>query len=411
MGGEISRIVPPSKAPKSIHQDSASDMTASLSRRPSFVHSSSSSPALAPLFLGSMQCLFNHENVFPAFHVRALVSCMPLEPDSIATILPLYGISKENDYMLVSLEDSSGDQFEHLLPKIPSVVHFIHEKRKEGKAVLVHCDGGITRSASVVTAYLMKYGPMLHANDNESHMPLDVARSYVKQSRPKINIRLFEPELRTYGSRFDSHPSSQTSSRCHTPNGFMERRLSFARPLILPVFGSSGHVHTGGGPGGDTIADGCDTDSNPDQHCVGLMSASFVPTLGALPLPIGLAKMFENTNIHKFAKRVEEIGSQREDCIEFMNVWGSYVAEKQEGILRNVLEYSATEPTPEELRQLCSLYDDRMKESHFDALAQVIVLTLSELYIPWNDETEDQWTCAISLLFSDVLQFNEIGKT
>ena len=38
------------------------------------------------------------------------------------------------------------------------VIDWIHKKRCAGKNILVHCDAGLTRSPTVVCAYLMKYG-------------------------------------------------------------------------------------------------------------------------------------------------------------------------------------------------------------------------------------------------------------
>eukprot|EP00757_Euglenozoa_sp_SAG-D1_P020634 gene20635-7579_t len=42
-----------------------------------------------------------------------------------------------------------GGNFQTMLEGIDDALAFIHAKRIEGKAVLVHCDAGITRSASV----------------------------------------------------------------------------------------------------------------------------------------------------------------------------------------------------------------------------------------------------------------------
>lgn len=48
--------------------------------------------------------------------------------------------------------------------------------RKSGKAVLVHCKMGISRSGSTVVAYAMK----------KQHWPLDVAQAYVTDRRSVV---------------------------------------------------------------------------------------------------------------------------------------------------------------------------------------------------------------------------------
>jgi protein-tyrosine phosphatase len=58
---------------------------------------------------------------------------------------------------------------------INQAVAFIHAKLSEDKQVLVHCMSGITRSATVVVAYLM-----LH-----KQMSLDDAVNLVRSKRPK----------------------------------------------------------------------------------------------------------------------------------------------------------------------------------------------------------------------------------
>jgi predicted protein tyrosine phosphatase len=41
---------------------------------------------------------------------------------------------------------------------ILETVAFVHEQRMQNRNVLIHCDGGMTRSPSVMIAYLMRYG-------------------------------------------------------------------------------------------------------------------------------------------------------------------------------------------------------------------------------------------------------------
>lgn len=44
-----------------------------------------------------------------------------------------------------------------LLQYFEAATHFIHEQRAQGRVVIVHCRAGISRSATLVLAYLMRY--------------------------------------------------------------------------------------------------------------------------------------------------------------------------------------------------------------------------------------------------------------
>lgn len=60
--------------------------------------------------------------------------------------------------MAVPLKDTEN---ENLLDYLEVCIDFIDRSRKEG-SVLVHCFAGVSRSASVITAYLMKSENLSH---------------------------------------------------------------------------------------------------------------------------------------------------------------------------------------------------------------------------------------------------------
>jgi protein-tyrosine phosphatase len=59
--------------------------------------------------------------------------------------------------MWLGLHDS---EQESILPAVERGHQFIEDAKRNGKSVLVHCELGISRSASVVLSYLMKYHNM-----------------------------------------------------------------------------------------------------------------------------------------------------------------------------------------------------------------------------------------------------------
>lgn len=78
-------------------------------------------------------------------------------------------------YFHVSIED---DGSQSMLPHFHSATDFIHSHRARG-AVLVHCKGGISRSPTMVIAYLMKY----------EHLSLLTAMEVCQKARPAARPR------------------------------------------------------------------------------------------------------------------------------------------------------------------------------------------------------------------------------
>ena len=95
-------------------------------------------------------------------------------------ITHILNISKEADcfhpkdfkYFHMRLEDHESIQ---ILPYLDKITNFIEEGRKNG-AILVHCVYGISRAATAVIAFLMKFHSMSYL----------LARKYVEKKRPHI---------------------------------------------------------------------------------------------------------------------------------------------------------------------------------------------------------------------------------
>lgn len=75
-------------------------------------------------------------------------------------------------YLRLPLQDSDGAM---IVPFFEQAYEFIHKAREQGHGVLVHCQQGVSRSPTIVVAYLMK----------ELKVDLKVAYSKVKSGRNK----------------------------------------------------------------------------------------------------------------------------------------------------------------------------------------------------------------------------------
>ena len=69
-----------------------------------------------------------------------------------ATVNGVNGFPESYEYLRVSINDSSSERIGLFFP---SVFDFIQRHRTAGHAVLVHCQVGVSRSATLVLAYLM----------------------------------------------------------------------------------------------------------------------------------------------------------------------------------------------------------------------------------------------------------------
>ena len=66
-------------------------------------------------------------------------------------------------------------------------IRFIHDGIIKNEAVLVHCRFGVSRSATIVLAYLMQYGTN---ETNPMQMSYEECFNYVKERRPQVSPNL-----------------------------------------------------------------------------------------------------------------------------------------------------------------------------------------------------------------------------
>ena len=96
----------------------------------------------------------------------------------------VYDEANEFHYLNISFkhrstQEASGEDF---LLNLPRALRFIHSARTAGRSVLVHCNNGKNRSASVVTAYVMMYGRAEGWSAAESYAHVRGVRGIVETS-------------------------------------------------------------------------------------------------------------------------------------------------------------------------------------------------------------------------------------
>ncbi|KAI8869148.1 hypothetical protein GQ42DRAFT_179498 [Ramicandelaber brevisporus] len=104
-------------------------------------------------------------------------------------------------YLTVDVIDSPNVRIEPLLDQVADFIHSaIDGSENSRNIVLVHCVVGMSRSATVLAAYLIKYRGML----------ADQAIEYIKRARPIVSPNLgFRRQLRQFESRIQATILSQ----------------------------------------------------------------------------------------------------------------------------------------------------------------------------------------------------------
>ncbi|XP_038148195.1 uncharacterized protein si:dkey-175m17.7 [Cyprinodon tularosa] len=96
---------------------------------------------------------------------------------NVTTHLPLYHINLGLRYKRLPATDNSK---QNLRQYFEEVFEFIEEAYQSGQGVLVHCQAGVSRSATIVIAYLMKH----------TLMTMTDAYKYVRSRRPVVSPNL-----------------------------------------------------------------------------------------------------------------------------------------------------------------------------------------------------------------------------
>jgi len=131
---------------------------------------------LPNLFLGNMFCASNE-----SFLREKRISKILIVGKGLNRSYPL-----KFEYMEIPVEDEPD---ENLLPYFEACIEFIDSGLSKKQAVLVHCAAGVSRSSTVVIAYLMR----------TQNMSFSDALSFVTDKRPIISPNQgFVKQLKLY---------------------------------------------------------------------------------------------------------------------------------------------------------------------------------------------------------------------
>jgi protein-tyrosine phosphatase len=115
-------------------------------------------PQGAMLYLSGRSVLNSYKE-YGFDHLVSMMNTCPIErlEDSATS----KASNPEFKHEIIDIEDSSDEEnVKKMKACLTSVLPSIHESIINGKRVCVHCKAGVSRSATVVIAYLMKYEKM-----------------------------------------------------------------------------------------------------------------------------------------------------------------------------------------------------------------------------------------------------------
>ncbi|XP_068097425.1 dual specificity protein phosphatase 8-like [Hyperolius riggenbachi] len=206
-------------------------------RTSNFMHTSISQPCLSTstvsvtrilphLYLGSQNDVMDQEVINQNGITHVLnVSCSCPKPAFIS----------DNHFLRIPINDS---YCEKILPWLTAAVEFIGKVQLVNGKVLVHCLAGISRSAAVAIAYIMR----------SMGLSLDDAYRFVKEKRPTISPnfnflgQLLEYELSLAKSQ-KMHPSSPIHADGSTDRGSSEQQCD-DKPTSMEQSCQSNHSIT-----------------------------------------------------------------------------------------------------------------------------------------------------------------------
>jgi len=135
------------------------------------------------LFLGCWSSA-THKNALKSLNIKRIVNCTPDDPP----------YPDEYSYLHISIDDLYG---QNIASHFEKAIEYIRDAKSKNERVLVHCHAGISRSSTIVIAYLM----------TENKWTLKQTIEYVKSNRRIISPnggflrQLSEYEFKLLGSK------------------------------------------------------------------------------------------------------------------------------------------------------------------------------------------------------------------
>jgi protein-tyrosine phosphatase len=88
--------------------------------------------------------------------------------------------------------DDTSDESDEMLKYLPWITFQIHQVWSNGGTVLIHCFAGVSRSATVCAAYLMRYHGFLSVQETVRFMrtkrPIVFGNAHFKDALEKFNL-------------------------------------------------------------------------------------------------------------------------------------------------------------------------------------------------------------------------------
>jgi hypothetical protein len=109
---------------------------------------------------------------------------------------------------------------------IDAIVETMHEKISRGENVYIHCAKGVGRSATIVAAYLAKYG-----GDNAQGMGADQALTYIRKQRQISLSSKQEQQVHKYIALSTAFKEVHQSFMPNSPHGDVTLWVQFEKFL------------------------------------------------------------------------------------------------------------------------------------------------------------------------------------
>ena len=123
----------------------------------------------------------------------------------------MLNVNKKYHYLRLAVEDSPSTD---MTSPIELSLAFINEAKAKGESVLVHCDRGASRSATIVLAYLMQYSDK-SVNFIHKSMTTEACIKWLQRIRGVVNPNKgFVEQLATRWNMTDIKNQEEIEDRC-----------------------------------------------------------------------------------------------------------------------------------------------------------------------------------------------------